>query len=88
MVRWRAPAPPIACILPDCRQAALSNGREKKLIQCACRASAEDLISAVQFDSTGDYLATGDRGGRVVIFESSEMTHRAAVVRAASTRGA
>jgi len=39
----------------------------------------EDLISAVQFDSTGDYLATGDRGGRVVIFESSEMTHRAAV---------
>jgi len=37
----------------------------------------EDLISAVQFDGTGDYLATGDRGGRVVIFESSEVTHRA-----------
>ena len=36
----------------------------------------EDLISAVQFDDTGDYLATGDRGGRVVIFESSEVTHR------------
>lgn len=34
---------------------------------------AEDLISAVQFDKTGDYLATGDRGGRVVIFESSEV---------------
>jgi len=33
----------------------------------------EDLISAVQFDKTGDYLATGDRGGRVVIFESSEV---------------
>mmetsp|Transcript_20501 Transcript_20501/g.44548 ORF Transcript_20501/g.44548 Transcript_20501/m.44548 type:complete len:451 (+) Transcript_20501:277-1629(+) len=37
----------------------------------------EDLISAVEFDSTGDYLATGDRGGRVVIFESSEVPARA-----------
>jgi hypothetical protein len=46
---------------------------------CMC---AEDLISAVQFDQTGDYLATGDRGGRVVIFESSEVAHRAAAVRA------
>ena len=34
---------------------------------------AEDLISAVEFDGTGEYLATGDRGGRVVIFESSEV---------------
>ena len=39
---------------------------------------SEDLISAVQFDNTGDYLATGDRGGRVVIFESSEVTQRQA----------
>ena len=31
----------------------------------------------MQFDSTGDYLATGDRGGRVVIFESSDVAHRA-----------
>lgn len=37
----------------------------------------EDLISAVEFDGTGDYLATGDRGGRVVIFESSAVAHRA-----------
>jgi len=36
--------------------------------------SEEDLISALQFDDTGDYLATGDRGGRVVIFESSDAT--------------
>ena len=35
---------------------------------------AEDLISAVEFDGTGEYLATGDRGGRVVIFESSEVS--------------
>jgi serine/threonine-protein phosphatase 2A regulatory subunit B len=28
-----------------------------------------DIISAVEFDRTGDWLATGDRGGRVVLFE-------------------
>lgn len=28
-----------------------------------------DLISAVAFDHTGDYLASGDHGGRVVMFE-------------------
>ncbi|GMI11277.1 hypothetical protein TrVE_jg2978 [Triparma verrucosa] len=27
-----------------------------------------DTLSAVQFDATGDYLATGDKGGRIVIF--------------------
>lgn len=30
-----------------------------------------DILSAVQFDKTGDYLATGDRGGRVVIFKQN-----------------
>jgi len=30
---------------------------------------AADIISAVQFDHSGDYLATGDQGGRVVLFE-------------------
>ena len=43
---------------------------------CLLVLAAEDLISAVQFDGSGDYLATGDRGGRVVIFESSEVQHR------------
>uniref|UniRef100_A0A5B7CAD2 Serine/threonine-protein phosphatase 2A 55 kDa regulatory subunit B n=1 Tax=Davidia involucrata TaxID=16924 RepID=A0A5B7CAD2_DAVIN len=28
-----------------------------------------DIISAVEFEKSGDYLAVGDRGGRVVIFE-------------------
>ena len=37
---------------------------------------AEDLISAVEFSPSGDYLATGDRGGRVVLFESSEVAQR------------
>lgn len=28
-----------------------------------------DIISTVEFDHTGDYLASGDKGGRVVLFE-------------------
>jgi len=32
-----------------------------------------DIISAVEFDSTGNYLATGDKGGRVVLFERNDM---------------
>ncbi len=31
--------------------------------------AAADIISAVEFDQTGQHLATGDRGGRVVLFE-------------------
>ena len=41
---------------------------------------AEDLISAVEFNENGEYLATGDRGGRVVIFESSEVSSGASTV--------
>ena len=28
-----------------------------------------DIVSAIEFDETGDFLAVGDRGGRVVVFE-------------------
>ncbi|ANZ75046.1 Protein phosphatase PP2A regulatory subunit B [Komagataella phaffii CBS 7435] len=31
-----------------------------------------DIISTVEFDHTGDFLATGDRGGRIVLFERNE----------------
>ncbi|XP_071722801.1 serine/threonine protein phosphatase 2A 55 kDa regulatory subunit B beta isoform-like [Rutidosis leptorrhynchoides] len=31
-----------------------------------------DIISSIEFDKTGDHLAVGDRGGRVVIFERNE----------------
>ncbi|KAJ4840195.1 hypothetical protein Tsubulata_002946 [Turnera subulata] len=31
-----------------------------------------DVVSAIGFDKTGDYLAAGDRGGRVVIFERKD----------------
>uniref|UniRef100_A0A7N2LKS5 Serine/threonine-protein phosphatase 2A 55 kDa regulatory subunit B n=1 Tax=Quercus lobata TaxID=97700 RepID=A0A7N2LKS5_QUELO len=33
---------------------------------------AFDIISAIEFDKTGDHLATGDRGGRVVLFERTD----------------
>ncbi|CAE7394796.1 unnamed protein product [Symbiodinium sp. KB8] len=31
--------------------------------------SEADVLSAVEFDPTGEYLATGDKGGRVVVFK-------------------
>lgn len=34
-----------------------------------------DIITAVEFDHRGDYLATGDRGGRVVLFERNSGKH-------------
>jgi hypothetical protein len=34
--------------------------------------AAADIISTVEFDHTGNYLATGDKGGRVVLFERNE----------------
>jgi serine/threonine-protein phosphatase 2A regulatory subunit B len=37
------------------------------------------MISAVEFDHTGDYLATGDHGGRVVLFERASSRTRPSV---------
>jgi serine/threonine-protein phosphatase 2A regulatory subunit B len=34
--------------------------------------SEADVLSAVEFDDTGDFLATGDKGGRIVIFERAD----------------
>jgi len=31
-----------------------------------------DVLSAVEFDETGQFLATGDKGGRIVVFERAE----------------
>ncbi|CAO3646874.1 unnamed protein product [Cunninghamella blakesleeana] len=31
-----------------------------------------DIITTVEFDPTGNYLATGDKGGRVVLFERNQ----------------
>src|SRR5947209_20537403 len=38
----------------------------------ADRFDSADIISTVEFDHTGNYLATGDKGGRVVLFERNE----------------
>lgn len=35
--------------------------------------SIADIISAVEFDHDGQHLATGDRGGRVVLFERANV---------------
>ncbi|XP_008793192.1 serine/threonine protein phosphatase 2A 55 kDa regulatory subunit B beta isoform-like isoform X2 [Phoenix dactylifera] len=35
-----------------------------------------DIISAIEFDKSGDHLATGDRGGRVVLFERADVRDR------------
>ncbi|KAK0586664.1 hypothetical protein LWI29_010409 [Acer saccharum] len=29
-----------------------------------------DIVTAIEFDTSGDYLAVGDRGGRIIIFET------------------
>lgn len=44
-----------------------------------------DIISAVEFDSSGNYLATGDKGGRVVLFERNDMVCPAPFVAALPT---
>lgn len=33
-----------------------------------------DTVTAVEFDEDGSHLATGDRGGRVVLFKSTGTT--------------
>lgn len=33
---------------------------------------AVDIISAIEFDKSGEHLATGDRGGRVVLFDRTD----------------
>ncbi|CAH9122767.1 unnamed protein product [Cuscuta epithymum] len=39
-----------------------------------------DIISAIEFDKSGDHLATGDRGGRVVLFERTDTKEHVASV--------
>lgn len=33
---------------------------------------SDDVISSIEFDKTGDHLAVGDRGGRVIIFKRKD----------------
>jgi serine/threonine-protein phosphatase 2A regulatory subunit B len=34
-------------------------------------------LSSIEFDETGDILAVGDKGGRIVIFEREEKSDKA-----------
>ena len=31
-----------------------------------------DIVSAIEFNDTGEYIAAGDRGGRVVLFKRTD----------------
>lgn len=37
-----------------------------------CSCVAADIISTVEFNSSGELLATGDKGGRVVVFQREQ----------------
>jgi serine/threonine-protein phosphatase 2A regulatory subunit B len=41
----------------------------KCMVRRTANARVADVISTVKFDRTGDYLASGDRAGRVVLFQ-------------------
>ncbi len=65
----RLPLPPLVLATP-----------RRACPPCPAPPAAADIISAVEFDHSGDFLATGDQGGRVVLFE------RIAASRAVSRR--
>lgn len=54
---------------PKLREGYATTGIRLANIDCLTPA---DIISTVEFDHTGNYLATGDKGGRVVLFERNE----------------
>ena len=35
--------------------------------------SVTDILTALNFDKTGEYLAVGDRGGRVIVFRYTDL---------------
>ena len=49
----------------------LACARDGTMMKILC-SFAVDIISAIEFDKSGDHLATGDRGGRVVLFERTD----------------
>lgn len=56
----------LPCLFPSPEPCAIS------CIDDGLTPTAADIISTVEFDHTGNYLATGDKGGRVVLFERNE----------------
>ena len=66
-------------LLEQASQPKLGADREHHVAQCfGERTPGEDIqeadiISAIEFDRDGMHLATGDRGGRVVLFERTPL---------------
>ena len=56
---------------PDRRYVALQLERSQLSCVLILRSCAADVLSSVEFDHTGRFLATGDKGGRIVIFENN-----------------
>jgi len=46
-----------------------------------------DIVSCIEFNETGEYLAAGDKGGRIVIFERSDPPAKASTSAGASEEG-
>ena len=61
-----------------------SNNRSTLTPTTTTTTTTADIVSCIQFDESGDYLAAGDRGGRIVVFERSEPPQRAATSAAAA----
>jgi len=38
--------------------------------------SEVDIVSSIEYDNSGNYIAVGDRGGRVIVFERSKLGRR------------
>ena len=49
-----------------------ARGRRPPFLPLPLSPLSADIISAVEFDADGSHLATGDRGGRVVLFERAD----------------
>jgi len=44
-------------------------------VMCMSCMFAADIISCVEFNADGELLATGDKGGRVVIFQRDQLVN-------------
>ncbi|KAK6128028.1 hypothetical protein DH2020_038231 [Rehmannia glutinosa] len=70
---WVAMAHDFISVWPKCGNAELWRELNRCICLCdRCAVVIMDIISAIEFDKTGDHLATGDRGGRVVLFERTD----------------
>ena len=41
--------------------------------RCIENVTDSDILTAITFDKTGEYLAVGDKGGRVIIFRYMDL---------------